>query len=561
MNFMDLYLDAQKYHEKIDEPEIEVNHNELYRQYCECSLAIYEANNFIDLHNIKERHTLYAEVSTYVKAVGAFIVGAILLLMKIVIGLKAVILGAGLLFIMWLIKKLKGAFKKDNIDTAGGGGGGGSSSSSSSTTNVTVERVKAAEDKSLRSKILNEAKKYKTKNITEFIRGVDGYDKFSDMIIKDCIKISKKTNVRWDIKEWDKPPKEYLEMIESAISFGIDDRNIGAFATKEKYGDFLSKCLEKCITSGVSLRGNSYKDFISKQPFYRIKYDDKLRKSAFSDAKTKSIGEFSGDVILNCDSFIAMSLVAQVSMMYLINDGESPELNADCDRLLNDTVENLPKKAKDSVKELSKRYKSMFIDNADTNNEAKLMQVLDGCKFKLKSIDAYNNMSKFYASLKTEQISNPALKVVKNKKLIGVPVYDIVYDDIEEKYTWIEILSYTQNAIGNYDDGYSPERLKKSINVLTENSKKLKDTFDKIDMSKQDEELKKYQAFIKKVQEFSINILTIANQSIMLGPAAINNTQSKVYEELMCDLGIITYNVVADSAFNAFMQSENTVEI
>lgn len=462
---------------------------------------------------------------------------------------------------MWLLKKLKGAFKKDNIDTAGGGGGGGSSSSSSSTTNVTAERVQAADDKSLRRKILNEAKKYKTKNITEFIRGVDGYDKFSDMIIKDCIKISKKTNVRWDIKEWDKPPKEYLEMIESAISFGIDDRNIGAFATKEKYGDFLSKCLEKCITSGVSLRGNSYKDFISKQPFYRIKYDDKLRKSAFNDAKTKSIGEFSGDVILNCDSFIAISLISQFHVMYMINGGDSPELQADYKRMVEETVNHLPKRAKDSVGELGKRYMSMFVDNADTNNEAKLMQVLDGCKFKLKSIDAYNNMSKFYASLKTEQISNPALKVVKNKKLIGVPVYDIVYDDIEEKYTWIEILSYTQNAIGNYDDGYSPERLKKSINVLTENSKKLKDTFDKIDMSKQDEELKKYQAFIKKVQEFSINILTIVNQSIMLGPAAINNTQSKVYEELMYDLGIITYNVVADSAFNAFMQSENTVEI
>lgn len=558
MNFMDLYLDAQKYHEKINEPEKDINHNEIYRQYCECSLAICEANNFIDLHYIKERHTLYAEVSTYVKAVGAFIVGAILLLMKIVIGLKAAILGAGLLFIMWLLKKLKGAFKKDNIDTAGGGGGGGSSSSSSSTTNVTVERVQAAEDKSLRRKILNEAKKYKTKNISEFIRGVDGYDKFSDMIIKDCIKISKKTNVRWGIKEWDKPPKEYLEMIESAISFGIDDRNIGAFATKEKYGDFLSKCLEKCITSGVSLRGNSYKDFISKQPFYRIKYDDKLRKSAFSDAKTKSIGEFSGDVILNCDSFIAMSLITQLAMMQFL-DGENSSTNYN--ELYKSVTENLPSRAKGSISELSTRYKSMFIDNSDTNNEAKLMQVLDGCKFKLKSIDAYNNMSKFYASLKNEQVSNPTLKVVKNKKLIGVPVYDIVFDDIEEKYTWIEILTYTQNAIGNYDDGYSPERLKKSINALTENGKKLKDTFDKIDMSKQTDKLKKHQAFIKKVQEFSINILTIVNQSIMLGPAAINNTQSKVYEELMYDLGIIIYNIVANSAFNAFMQSDNTIDI
>ena len=159
MNFMDLYLDSQK-EQEVYEPEININHEEFYRQYCECSLAIYEANNFIDLHYIKERHTLYAEVSTYVKAIGAFIAGAILLLMKIVIGLKAAILGAGLLFIMWLLKKLKGAFKKDNINTAGGGGGG-SSSSSSSTTNVTVERVQAAEDKSLRSKILNEAKNIK----------------------------------------------------------------------------------------------------------------------------------------------------------------------------------------------------------------------------------------------------------------------------------------------------------------------------------------------------------------------------------------------------------------
>ena len=52
MNFMDLYLDAQKYHEKIDEPKNDIDHNEIYRQYCECNLAIYEANNFIDLHYI-----------------------------------------------------------------------------------------------------------------------------------------------------------------------------------------------------------------------------------------------------------------------------------------------------------------------------------------------------------------------------------------------------------------------------------------------------------------------------------------------------------------------------
>ena len=557
MNFMDLYLDSQK-ERKVYEPEININHEEFYRQYCECSLAIYEANNFIDLFYIKDKYILYAEASTYLKAVGAFIAGALLLLMKIIVGLKAAILGAGLLFIMWLIKKLKGSFKKDNVDSTGGGGGGSSSSSSSgSSTTVTQDKVKSSENKPLRDKIMNEAKKYRTKNIKEFIRSVDGYDKLSRAVVDDCVKLGKKKQVRWSIKDYNNPPKEYLAMIHDVVSFGIDDRNIGFFSTKEKYGDFLSKCLEKCITSGVSLRGNSYKELISKQPFYKLKYDNKLRKTAFESSKTKSVGEFSGDVILNCDSFIAMSLITQLAMMQFIDGGKA---SSDYNELYKKVTENLPERAKSGISEISTRYKAMFVDNAESNNEIKLMQVLDGCEFKLKSIDEYNTMSKFYASLKAEQISNPTLKISKSKKLIGVPLYDITFDDIDEKYVWIEILSYTQNAIGNYDGGYSPDRLKQSINALTESGKKLKDTFDKIDMSNQSDEIKKHQVFIRKVQEFSINILTIVNQSIALGPAAINNTQSKVYEELMYDLGIIIYNIIADSAFSAFMEDENSVE-
>ena len=77
-------------------------------------------------------------------------------------------------------------------------------------------------------------------------------------------------------------------------------------------------------------------------------------------------------------------------------------------------------------------------------------------------------------------------------------------------------------------------------------------------MTNQSDEIKKHQAFIKKVQEFSINLLTIVNQSVMLGPASINNTQNKVYEELMYDLGIIIYNIVSLIAFNAFMNDKTS---
>jgi hypothetical protein len=44
----------------------------------------------------------------------------------------------------------------------------------------------------------------------------------------------------------------------------------------------------------------------------------------------------------------------------------------------------------------------------------------------------------------------------------------------------------------------------------------------------------------------------------MLGPASINNTQNKVYEELMYDLGIIIYNIVSLVAFTAFMNDKTS---
>lgn len=555
MNFMDLYLDAQRYHEKIGEPEIEVNHNEIYRQYCECSLAIYEANNFIDLYYIQDKYTLYAESSTFIKAVMAFMVGAILLLIKIVIGLKAAILGAGLLFIMWVLKKMKGAFKKENINTSGGGGGSSSVKTTTITISLDSHMVEEAEDKILRDRIFKEAYKHKDQKIRDFVASVDGYKKVEKLITEACTNIGKKKKVRWDAGSIHVPPTEYMELMFEAVKFGLDESNVGAFYAHEKYGDFFGKCLEKCLTSGVSFRGNSYKDLINKQPFYKIKYDDNLRKSAFSKLNNVSIGAFSGDVILNCDSFIAMSLIAQLAMMQFI-DGNNSTTNYN--DLYKRVTENLSDRAKANISDISKRYKSMFIDNAETNSDEKLMQVLDSCEYKLKSIDEYNNMSKFYSTVKSEQLSNPKLKVVKLKQFLGADIYDIVFDDIDEKKIWVDILVQTRKAIESYDNGYDSNRLKASINTLTENGKKLKDIFDKIDMTNQSDEIKKYQAFIKKVQEFSINLLTIVNQSVMLGPASINNTQNKVYEELMYDLGIIIYNIVSLISFNAFMNDKTS---
>lgn len=84
---------------------------------------------------------------------------------------------------MWVLKKLKGSFKKENINTSGGGGGG---SSSVKTTTITISldsrMVEEAEDKVLRDRIFKEAYKHKDQKIRDFVASVDGYKKVEKLI-------------------------------------------------------------------------------------------------------------------------------------------------------------------------------------------------------------------------------------------------------------------------------------------------------------------------------------------------------------------------------------------
>lgn len=131
-NFLDIYLDStsETNAKKIDIDEINLYTESIYSpdynaDIIECKLAMFEFQNHIQL--IDDSYTYYAEaVGGFVMALIAFIKKGFAFLLKMLLGLKGLLVVAILGGIGYLIYRLT---KGDKIETSGGGGGGGGSSS------------------------------------------------------------------------------------------------------------------------------------------------------------------------------------------------------------------------------------------------------------------------------------------------------------------------------------------------------------------------------------------------------------------------------------------------
>lgn len=556
MNFMDLYLDSQKYQDKY-ESEINMNYDEFYRQYCECSLAIYEANNMIDVYNLKSKHILYAEADGFMQGLKAFLIGAILLLIKIILGVKAMILGAGVALIMWIIKTLGKSSGKTNIPSAGGGGGGSSS--------VSHAEAKKAEDKTLSARIFAEAKRNKGLKLEDFLKDIDGYEAFSKDINTICRSRSKVSGgtVYWKMSQ--DPPPVYLEFIQDIVSFGTNIYDSGQFIILYKnHGEFFKNVINKLIEKGTSLRGNSYKDIVAKQPFYDIEFDKDLLPDKDDKTPLYTISDVASDTIINCDSYMAISILTQVLTLDFIKSynnepNKNESLKQEGKRLRNEIYTILPSNMQKKIESKTKELLDEVVDSVNSSADIDF-KITDNEN--LETIQDYSNMAKFFSSLKIKPLSNYKLHaggVVNNYTIHYIDDYKNI-EISRIKYFLVDTLEKISKAINEDDATFDITKLKESVNKLTENGKKLKDEFEKIDFNSLNDDLKARQGHLKILQKFSIDVLTILNQSIALGPALINNCNNKVYEELMFDLGIIVYHVVEIEALRIFLESDEVDE-
>lgn len=141
-NFIDIYLDSTKECNKtipnMDEINMyseAVNSADYNSDIIECKLALFEYKNYMDM--LSESYTYYAEaVGGFFGALLAFVKKGFLFFLKMLLGLKGILIAAVLGGIGYLVYRVA---KGDKVAVSGGGGGGGSSSSSSSSKEIPKE--------------------------------------------------------------------------------------------------------------------------------------------------------------------------------------------------------------------------------------------------------------------------------------------------------------------------------------------------------------------------------------------------------------------------------------
>lgn len=543
---------------------------ENYKLYRETQLVILEASNMFDIVDIQSKNiNMYAEGDfSWVAAFNAFCLGCIMLCVKIILGLKALILGVGIAFLLWVIKSLF-TKKSDNIKTSGGGGGG----SSSYTVTYTITTLRKSEDKPYKAKAIKKAvEKGFSQKTLDYLKGIPGFDecvKNLNDIIKSDFKgkpfnynYLDKHNLSYDAKA----------ILDNNIYLGVDTFNPGAFAINTKLS-FIPKVIDELLKRGESLSGVKYSSFTQKQPFYA--FDAEAMAKADSDIWTKiknkindnsivPLAEFSADIINNADSIMATGLLAQEAVLSFLgemNGGDSVALNKSTYKLLvENTLSSIPGRMKKQVKEMESLLSFRFNESTESlfpENRYKEETVLDcigSCKYKLDSYEDYNKVSKMYASLKTKVVKE-RLRLFKMGTADDMVMYDVLYADTDDKLAKFDknvFVNIVEAITASITDGGMEriDEMKEAIRKLSDSSKDLKTVFDELKIDKKQDtygRLQQKKDFLKKTQEFSINLLAILNQSIALGPMCVNNSTNEVYKEILNDIVLIFIHVMSQT--------------
>lgn len=544
MNFMDLYLDS---YDNIDYGDDSNRVLELYTPeniqiYQEANLCILEARNFLDLYACG-----YYDIKLYSEGILAGFIGfmktAIALWIKIFIALGPTIIAVGLA-LMSVIFVIKNIGKSGSINSGGGGGGG-------SYTSSTLNSAKSlTESEFLYSKVDGK----KNEKATNIIRNTDGYSN----AINRLVKIVEANKGESDAKK---------RLIMSNIIVGVDKYNDGALALTTEH-TFLLKAIKKYLADNVTLDNKPFKEIIDKQPFRTIHGVSEMNKGFektgldWSKAKTLTpFTAFSADCLVNCDKFMTASIMSQCITTYTLamNNGEDEKkVESDTERkieeMTNRLSEGLPKTVVNKLlntmsksEDLAKEFQTGKI-----NIDEFFTGFLYGCKFQLDTVRKYIQISKLYSQLKAGDITNIKMDIHEIASSDDCRFLDIIYKDSEHKFLSRELVEAIHLALheNEFKDGTI---LRDKIKILEDESKKIKDVFDK--MGEESFKDIAIRDFCKTTQEFAIDILGMLQSIINIAPTLYYNCKSTLYGVIKVDI-MRLISAMWDDAFDKFNENK-----
>ena len=542
MNFMDLYLNSYDNMDYSDDSNkiLELYTPENIQIYQEANLCILEARNFLDVYTCG-----YHDIKLYSEGILAGFIGfmktAIALWIKVFIALGPAIIAIGLA-LMSVIFVIKNIGKSGSINS-GGGGGSYSRSTLKGAASLT-------ENEFLYSKVDGK----KNEKATNIIRNTDGYGNAINRLVK-IIEANKGEN---DAKK---------RLIMSNMIVGVDKYNDGALALTTEHM-FLVKAIKKYLADNVTLDNKPFKEIIDKQPFRTIlgvsEMNKGLEKTGLDWSKAKMLTPFtafSADCLVNCDKFMTASIMSQCITTYTLatNNGEDEkkaesDIERKVEEMMNRLSEGLPKSMVNKLLDTMSKSEDLAkqFQTGQINMDEFFTGFLHGCKFRIDTVRKYIQISKLYTQLKAGDITDVKMDIHEIASSDDCRFLDIIYKNSEHKFLSRELVEAIHLALheNEFKDG---TMLRDKIKILEDESKKIKDVFDKM----KDENFKdvSIRDFCKITQEFAIDILGMLQSIINIAPTLYYNCKSTLYGVIKVDI-MRLISAMWDDAYDKFNENK-----
>lgn len=508
----------------------------------EAIFAQFHLISVIDM--ISDKDNKYAEsVGAIIGGVVAVILKIVMLFMKILIGVKGIILGALLGLVMYFIKKSKNGSK---TSYSGGGGGGGSSSKPTVNLDnlVNMGSTKPANQLGtsgtvLKNDIIKDMKNDKSEDAKADADLVKATESIATEIKKKNVEINA-DNIK---------PEVVNEIIDYAMKdFRFDtDEYHHIFIVKKEYVDIVEKRLKDIRNHPETILNdgkNSVSEYFKSNPLYDVDnsmnmYADwGIRYIRSDDRNMEGVFDIHKVIIQNIDIFIFFAVTLQtIGMGYAYEKIDKSKQ----EEILKDFMKNL-----ENMPGLSAYYVNQFKENGSFT-EYSAFEMFKELLKKNSKIDFYGrekfNVYAFLADFafdnrdRFKKINN-ALRVIKNN-YISYTVRDfpnnpdyaefILYDS--NSWYCFELLKDFKLKFEKFDE------LKKSLECVEKISK------NNLSIMESSEELSNDNHAVELVRNSATLISGMMN-IILLYSKVLASSKGEIYNILYKDIAVeITKNV------------------
>lgn len=517
-------------------------------EYFEAVAATYQLQALKDRIETENKLRLYDEsVKSIFQAIINLAKSAITLILKIILGIKNVIVGV----LKFVYKTIRDKIRGDRTDIYSVGGGSGGTSDVTRVGHY-PQIIKASNLKNTVKRVQESMRKY-------------GGMRDGEISLRISKRLKNIVNNENGKPLSDETINEVCKLAVQDIRFDIDKVSNGAFVISKDISGLIIDMVKGNILSDRAYDGTKYSELLKSYPFddlYDIEAVSALETNIDNATKGKyNIYTFFSGALCNTDSILLSAIILQASPLFAI---KLNNVNADISKITDSEISIVKNNIKHEYSEILEglsdksllRYLT-FIYNKNARDKIDITEISiiqdSGSKFDGFAIIDNKELEKLSNSFKTmaftdntkyfEKIKdNLDIVIINNLSDSERCVYDIVRNDVS-KFE-MQIYSVIKDIIA--DNKLDLEKMSKTISKVYEKGKLIRDEFENMNNDSLSEHKEFYDTLINR----SINITMIVSKITGMAQTFIKNVNSPFYKKILEDISIAVQSLYYLSAIS-----------